>query len=448
MITEPFVPALQPSLAFVRALVNASYQEDPEVGDEVEVEGDAGYEEATVLAIDSSGTRVRYADGREEVLDEDTWAYVRDRPRLRGLWESHLREQVPDGVAARDGLDAALKARLQAGFDVLMAGAEDFHPGSATMVRDLVHPSLYPLVREEAPEPPEAMGDAVDLWGRPYESSRYQWLPSTFAVDEAGGVTIPGPINNLDRSANAALYAALAELFGSMLPLFESVAGYAAALALYDESLEGEHELPEPSMKAADPVMATPRSLRGRELQVITKIIEYRLEDGESFEGVWHVEGMSHERILATGVCTLARDSNLVGGDLRFKRGYTQDEAGLLFWNVNQCRPKSIEDLVDEAHIPLGSIETCEDRQFVFPNCHVHKLSAMSVAGGEGTATRRVIVFWLVHPDHRITGLEDVPRPQDTMSHDEALATRLALMEERRVHKQSMNVRAVSLCEH
>ena len=50
---------------------------------------------------------------------------------------------------------------------------------------------------------------------------------------------------------------------------------------------------------------------------MITKIIEYRLQDAESFEGVWHVEGMSHENILATGVYTLHRDANLDGGGLQ-----------------------------------------------------------------------------------------------------------------------------------
>ena len=40
---------------------------------------------------------------------------------------------------------------------------------------------------------------------------------------------------------------------------------------------------------------------RDQELQVIVKIVNYTLKPGESYEGVWHAEGMSHENIVMTG---------------------------------------------------------------------------------------------------------------------------------------------------
>lgn len=480
-------PASTPTLSFVSKLVDESYDEELRVGDlaEVEVEDEGDTQVGTVVAVEPEGARLRFEDGTETTVEEGTHAYLDDRPSLRSLWEEHLR-QAPEGVAVLDGLEASLKARLVAGFDELMAGRVDYHPGSGTVVRDLVHPSLYPHIRlvpeenagESEPSPPqEKLGffarmkksmlgsappvpkpnrteepkatEAVsDLWGRPYEGSKYQWLPSTFVADEAGNIVIEDEINNLPRDEHGAMYGALASLFEAFLPLFESVYGYSHALSFCDESLEGEHELPEPAAKAVPAEPAVPKSLRGRKLQVITKIVEYRFEDAESFEGVWHVEGMSHENILATGVCTLSRDENLEGGSLRFKRRYTQEDAGALFWNVSQTRPRAIEEMVNEAHIPVGCIDALSERLFVFPNCHVHKLSDMSVRGAAGVATRRVVVFWLVDPDHPIPGVSDVPRPQDAMTFEEACDERLALMEERRLHKQSHNVRAVSLCEH
>jgi hypothetical protein len=255
-----------------------------------------------------------------------------------------------------------------------------------------------------------------------------------------------GPINNLPRDEHASTYDALAELFAHLLPSFESVCGYIDALELYDDRLEGEHELPQADAVARTPQPAEPRSLRGRTLQVITKIVEYDLKTDETFEGVWHVEGMSHEHILATGVYTLHRDAGLAGGELRFKRGYTPEEAGALFWTIPQCRPSSIEEMVDEAYVPVGTVATPAGRGFVFPNSHVHKLSPMSAT--EQPARRQVIVFWLVDPDVTLTGMEEVPLPQSTMTYEQACEVRLALMEERRRHKQSHNVRAVSLCEH
>ncbi|MFK8002418.1 MAG: DUF4246 family protein [Polyangiales bacterium] len=440
-----FAPALGPTRSFISTLVAESYDEELRIGDVVELEDESGHTpEGKVISLGAE-TKVRLRDGRVETLDVDAGEfYFVDRPSLRGLWETFLQRGRPEGLALQEAVDGALVAKLTAGFDALMNGRVDYHPGSGTIVRDLVHPSLYPHI-DSAAQSGET--PTLDLWKRPYEASKYQWLPTDFVVSEEGTVVVEGEINNLPRSENELMYAALAELFEQFVPLFESVAGYAEGLTLLDDSLEGEHELPEPPAKPVEAKVAPPQNLKGRRLQVITKIIEYKLEGDESFEGVWHVEGMSHENILATGVYTLARDENLEGGALRFKRPYTQDDAGALFWNVAQCRPKVIEEMVDEAHIPLGSMETTDQQLFVFPNCHVHKLSKMSVAGG-GTARRRVVVFWLVHPDHRITGMDDVPPPQESMTFEAACVERLALMEERRLHKQSHNVRSVSLCEH
>ncbi len=275
-------------------------------------------------------------------------------------------------------------------------------------------------------------------------------------IDDTGRTTIDGEFNNLKRSENEEMYNALAELFSHFLSMFEGVYAYTKRVTFYDDTLEGEHELPE---SAPDLSALSPLSLKNRALQfghndwgsvdpVITKIVEYELEEGEQFEGVRHVEGMSHEHILATGVFILSRDEDFKGGTLRFKRSYTLDEAGHLFWGVNQCRPSNMDELVDEGLVPIGSLDTPAERMLVFPNSHIHKLSTMGVKSGASIAKRRVIVFWLVDPDHKILGMNDLQGPQDWMSLEDAQAHRLSLMEERRVHKRTHNVRSVSLCEH
>jgi len=40
---------------------------------------------------------------------------------------------------------------------------------------------------------------------------------------------------------------------------------------------------------------------------VITKIVDYELDPGQSYDGVWHVEGMSHEEIVATAIYFIHR---------------------------------------------------------------------------------------------------------------------------------------------
>jgi len=124
------------------------------------------------------------------------------------------------------------------------------------------------------------------------------------------------------------------------------------------------------------------------------------------------------------------------------------EEAGRLFWNIDQVRPAAVERLVDEGMIPVGRVPTPAGRIVVFPNSHVHKLSPLSLTPGAAEGTRRVIVFWVVDPDVGVPSTRDVPRQQPVIPREEALAIRLELMEERKRHKQSFNVRAVSLCEH
>jgi hypothetical protein len=448
--------------AFVDALLRFGEGYSPEPGDlieagDFETEDDEELEcdQARVVSNDGETIVLRdEATGREVRGPADQWFQIAESPAISSLWEQMLRRPKPDGVAFADGLvDPALEARLRADVQRLIdLEPVDYHPGSGTRVRDLVHPSLYPLVEgRSAPKIAALRPPAPDYdrFGRTYESSRYQWLPTPFAIDEAGQAKALSYINNLDPTRHAAAYDDLAALLTTALPLLESVTGYVESTTLWRDDCEGiehEGELPQDPERKARP--APPRSLRGREILVIPKIVEYRLGAGETHEGVWHVEGMSHEHIIAACVYILDRDEALEGGELRFKRPYTIEEAGRVFWNIDQCRPRAVEEMVDEGTIPLGSVATPQGRIVVFPNSHIHKLSALSVRSGAAEARRRVIVFWLVDPSVTLTSTREVPPQQGVIPHEEALKIRLELMEERKRHKQTLNVRAVSLCEH
>lgn len=449
--------------AFVNELLTYGEDYKPQVGDTVsecefsdvdgnEFPGDKGL----VVAVDDEKETLTIRDvdtGTDYVVGRDEWFYVTDAPQISAVWENHLRRQKPDGIAFADGLvDPALVARLHEDFERLIAlEPVDYHPGSGTRVRDLVHPSLYPYIQDKSKINKVFHHGAplsYDRFGRNYESSKYQWLPTPFHVAEDGSVTIRSYINNLDQSRHASTYDDLASLFATALPLIESVVGYVDETIFWKDDSETEHEgdLPENITLSARP--ANIRNLRGRDLLVIPKIVEYRLGAEETHEGVWHVEGMSHEHIVATCVYVLDRDEALTGGELRFKRPYTEEEAGHLFWNISQSRPRALESLIDEGTVPVGEVATPKGRLVVFPNSHIHKLSALKVADGATEGRRRVIVFWIVDPNAPIPSTEDVPAQQGVLSREEALAIRLELMEERKRHKQTLNVRAVSLCEH
>lgn len=136
-----------------------------------------------------------------------------------------------------------------------------------------------------------------------------------------------------------------------------------------------------------------------------------------------------------------------------FKRAYLQDEAGAFICAVPQCRHPRQDEVIQEGMLPLGTVETRRGRLIVFPNSHVHRVSSMLNSLQEGgVCKRRIVVFFLVNPLQRIVSTREVAPQQDyaggSMELDDALAHRLALMQERKYHKQDWNVREVELCEH
>jgi hypothetical protein len=310
--------------------------------------------------------------------------------------------------------------------------------------------------------------DKKDFWGRPYETSVYQWLPTYFALAEDGSCTIEDYINNLVPRGNAvkaALYKDLEKLFQCCLPFIESVYSYVGATRpLFrddddDDIRDREHETFPTAWYC---------SLRGQKLQVITKIVDYELLQDQTHTGVWHVEGMSHEEIVLTALYIADRDEDFRGADIQFKRTYLAPEAVQLLYNMPQSRQYAVEEMIEIGLVPLGTASTPKGRLIVFPNSHVHKVSDMffrppfaaddDEAGQQplpppsASAKRRIVVFFLVNPFRRIISTCEVPPQQTscggTMSHDDALAHRLALMHERRHTKQDWNVREVELCEH
>lgn len=426
-----------------------------------------GWEEAIVVANTPLLLRVRHPQTGVEVdlpLSDLYWSIV-ESSAVDALKHWALGTDRPEGVAYSD---SAVSGRLWSDLrDEVNAIADeesvDYHPGSETRVRDLVHPSLYPYVEGHSLSAAAADGTSRDpqwdRFGRPYERSKFQWLPTPFTVRPDGSVSVDAYINNLDSSRYAAAYDGLARLFEAAVPLFESVLGYLNETTFWIDGVDdwsSDLNLADLNLKSNWLASrATPRgpvqsaSLRGRTLQVIPKIVEYRIGRGESHEGVWHVEGMSHEHIVATCVYVLERDAALIGGDLQFRRMYTTEEADVLVMGLGQVNvPPALQTVLDTEGAPLGTVPMPEGRMIVFPNSHIHRLTELTLAPGVEEGKRRIIVFWLVDPDVRIHSTGDVSPQQELFTRDEALQYRLELMEERRLHKQTLNPRAINLCEH
>lgn len=227
-------------------------------------------------------------------------------------------------------------------------------------------------------------------------------------------------------------------------------------------------------------------SFRNQKLQVITKIVDYEFtqngKDGKcSYKGVWHVEGMSHEEIVATAIYFLHRDDDINGGEIEFKRAFLKEEADYVFSNKPQWSSPEQNYLLDQGLIPLGQVQTIQNRLLVFPNSHVHKVDSMwrefkeldsdsesDSESGENKEkekkekkektdevkknTIRIVVFFLVNPETQIISTREVKPQQKVfggeMTHKQALKHRLELMKESKYTKQDWNVREIELYEH
>ncbi len=356
---------------------------------------------------------------------------------------AHQKNKDVENVAySTDAVPLKLWRTLNEQVDALCAKQKvHYHPGSNNTLRDIVHPSLYPFIKgvskatpsDALPfEPPEQKEQ--DFWGRPYENSIYQWLPANFDVSESGHVSISSYINNLDAQQYAPMYRTIEQVFECILPQMEAVCSN-----LRNDFYPLENKSEEGVAKSVP--------LRGRRLQVVCKIVQYEVTQEVNFDGVWHVEGMSHENILATGLCVFGRTPNFKGASIEFKRYLWNKEAEELIYSTPQNARRPTEQIDGGDVRPLGTVETPFGATIVFPNSHIHRVSKMSSSNGQ-VATRRILVFWLVNPQTPIVGSDQIAEQQKTISWAQAKQHQKALMRERSVYKASFEEREVFLCEH
>ncbi|MFE6222569.1 DUF4246 domain-containing protein [Streptomyces sp. NPDC057854] len=410
-----------------------------------------------------------------------------------------------DGVWQSDALvDDALRSRLREAVRVLEEIPEaekDWHPGSGGQVLDLVHPSLFCLVREVSGGPEEAWHNPTDRYSKHEFSERFQWLPSEVDVDEDGTVAFRSYVNNVHPERHRELASVLPELFGRMLPLLENVLtdlrhprplriqadpygwyahepeypaypnasdyaddeAYEKAYDAWEEAQDSWYDNRTPAVPDA-PEFTAPEvpdasarvGLRGRRLQVIVKLATIHLtpERPGYAGGSWHVEGMLNERIVSTALFYWDSE-NITESRLAFRAGiddpeYEQnDEAGM----------REVYGLEDENALNqvLGSASTPEGRCLAFPNVLQHRVEPFRLADPTRPGHRKILAFFLVDPERRIVSTADVPPQQpwaetSTMTREQAEAYREELMRERKFfvdeHNEQLYEREFSLCEH
>ncbi|WP_314252139.1 DUF4246 domain-containing protein [Streptomyces sp. DSM 40907] len=407
-----------------------------------------------------------------------------------------------DGVWQSDALvDEKLRSRLREAVRVLEEVPEaeqDWHPGSDGQVLDLVHPSMFCLVREASGAPERAWQNPTTRYSKYEFSERFQWLPTDVDVSDQGDVAFRSYVNNVRPETHHALASVLPDLFARMLPLWEKVltdlrhprplrieadpygwydskpeypkkssysdpAAHREALRAWESAHEEWWENRRPVIPEA-PEFTVPEApdrsarvdLRGRRLQVIVKLATIHLtpDKPEYPGGSWHVEGMLNERIVSTGIYYWDSE-NITESQLSFRAAlddpdYEQnDDDGL----------REVYGLEDEDALNqmLGSASTPAGRCLAFPNILQHRVGSFRLTDPTRPGHRKILAFFLVDPSEEIVSTSDVPPQQpwsdtSTMTLEQAKNYREQLMQERKFfvdeHNEQLYEREFSLCEH
>ncbi|CAF3644890.1 unnamed protein product [Rotaria sp. Silwood1] len=341
---------------------------------------------------------------------------------------------------------------------------KDWHPGTNKQILDLVHPSLFCYVhrmtriindKNRIINLDNALehisdGEIIDINANELfsknkrqkiltnyaRSNEFQWLPTEFNISNDGQVKIESYINNLHPIEHKDLYKLIEQIFQRFIPLFNKVltdlidnknkpnriivdpyGWYKDSSPLYDDEEEEDTRpviLPDVEKFQMSSLTSSTSSnidLRGRKLQVIVKLANIVLTPDNPIYpgGVWHVEGMENEHIVATGIFYYS-NSNITQSDLQFRTvikepDYPQnDERGV----------QTVYGLNDEEPLNqmLGEIITQENRCIVFPNIYQHRVASFQLKEPTKPGYRKILVFFLVDPSIRILSTANVPPQQ------------------------------------
>ncbi|WP_327714623.1 DUF4246 domain-containing protein [Streptomyces sp. NBC_00490] len=446
-------------------------------------------------------TREAMAQGLTEAQVQYVLAELRHYAALRDV-RSGIEVSAVDGVWQSDTLvDDKLRSRLREAVQPLEQVPEaeqDWHPGSDGLVLDLVHPSLFCLVRGVSEAPERAWRNPTDRYSKYEFSEKFQWLPTDVDVSDDGSVAFRSYVNNVHPEAHRELVSVLPDLFARFRPLWENVLtdlrhprpvrieadpygwydsepeypdksrysddeAYAEALQAWEAAHDSWWEdrrpvIPDASVftPPAMPDASARVDLRGRSLQVIVKIAAIHLtpDKPEYPGGSWHVEGMMNERIVSTGIYYWDSE-NITESHLSFRAAlddpsYEQnDDNGL-----REVYGLEDEDALNQV---LGSASTPAGRCLAFPNVLQHRVGSFRLTDPTRPGYRKILAFFLVDPSEKIVSTSDVPPQQpwsdsSTMTLEQANEYRDQLMQERKFfvdeHNEQLYEREFSLCEH
>ncbi|CAF3703325.1 unnamed protein product [Rotaria sp. Silwood1] len=376
-----------------------------------------------------------------------------------GVWQSD--ELIPEDI--KESLIECVKS-----FENVPENELDWHPGTNKQIRDLVHPSLFCFVNQmtrvindknrimNVDNALEHINDGqiIDINAKESSSKNkrqkskhdytrsntYQWLPAEFNVSKEGHVAIESYINNLHPVENKKLYQLIEQICERFIPLFNKALTdlihnrykpnriivnpyqwYDNSNSSDNDSSAGDDDIDYDDHRPITlpdvgefrmPSSTTPSiDLRGRQLQIIVKLADIILtpENPEYPGGIWHVEGMENEHIVATGIYYYF-NSNITQSVLQFRTVISEPN-----YQQNDNRGvRIVYGLNDEAPLnqTLGEVITQENRCLVFPNIYQHRVAPFQLKDPTQSGQRKILVLFLVDPTARILSTANVPPQQ------------------------------------
>eukprot|EP01080_Neovahlkampfia_damariscottae_P008200 gene8200-28_t len=322
----------------------------------------------------------------------------------------------------------------------------DWHPGSNNQVLDLVHPSLFPFVYGKSlitKQPIQQSKSPMFEWiGKgeilksnikhgQYRSEEFQWLPADVDVSNDGKIKFLSYINNLHPYERRELYGNISRILEKFIPLFENVLTDSVnsndniqKIDMYDlyDKPNSEDDLDEyyvyrrpnwvPFNTTFKPNSIENKiNLKGRKLQIIVKMANILLTpENPNYEGgVWHVEGMENEDIVATGIYYYDNE-NISNSKLHFRQSVLDPD----YEQGDHEGVGMIYELFDEGPMnqQIGYITSQSERCIAFPNIYQHKVSPFKLEDSTKNGHRKILVFFLVNPKNDIISTARVPPQQ------------------------------------
>lgn len=366
----------------------------------------------------------------------DNWVYCLCQTEHPIALKEHQEELVK---SFNDLIPNELRKLLLTVSKELECGAE-WHPNTNRTVLDLIHPSTNSQYNE--------------LF------RMFHWRPSEVEIVN-GTWRFLTPINQIQQIDNPELYETIEGVLTLLMPkLLDCLNEFKNDIMSdidsdsYKNSSSDSDKLYSGSdaEKENTDLQKTVNKPQKR-YQIIVKMANTVLtpEKPKYKGGKWHLEGISSEQIVATGIYYYQME-NITESGIRIRVPLIGEEyASDLDYEQNDFKRLPLHYRIEGNYTDgqdLGKIVTNENDTIIFPNFIQHKIESFELQEKSKSGSRKILLFWLIDPKHQ---LDPTCAYEPLLSRAEQIAHRdLLTFQRSNLGEMNENVFSteLNLCEH